>query len=371
MPLFFFLLILIVLNVNAQDNPSEVIYGPSSTNESEWKSWINNIKLQRYNDLQSINYNGSIYSVFDLQWTQSSFIQPQMLGYDKYFYDINTHSYTFNKWLNDLNTRYGGIDSLLFWMTYSNLGADDRNQWDLNYAIPGGIQSLKNIVDFFHKQDPPIHILFPYTPWDQGTRPSGLSDNEMMAKFLYEIGADGFNGDTMNNVPENFYTYSRDTYNHSIAVCPEWGGTLQSMNYDTLDWGYWPSANYTPNVAKWKWYDSRYMTNICDRWTKNHTNDLQNAYFNGVGFESWENIFGSWIGIVKRDAEAIRRVAIILRYFGNRNNNPLAENFTQSNEWLPYEPIIEEEYSNDLFASSFTVNKGNNKQQILFLIINR
>ena len=61
------------------------------------------------------------------------------------------------------------------------------------------------------------------------------------------------------------------------------------------------------------------MTIICDRWTKNHTNDLQNAYFNGVGFESWENVFGVWNGITPRDAEVVRRVGTILRYFGNRD----------------------------------------------------
>ena len=157
-----------------------------------------------------------------------------MNGHDQYFYDITTYSYTFYKWSNDLTTRYGGIDSFLFWMTYSNLVADDRNQFDMNCAIPAGIQSLTLIIHYFHQQSPPINVLFPYSPWDQRTLYSGLLDYKMKAKFLNESGADGFNGDTINYVPQEFYIYSVDAYNHPIAICPDWRGTVQSMNWDTL-----------------------------------------------------------------------------------------------------------------------------------------
>eukprot|EP01084_Bolivina_argentea_P311052 538362_1 len=133
----------------------ETINGPSSP--TEWGSWLNGITQQRTKDLASIKYTGAIYNVPEIQWTQSSFIQPQMHGYDAYFYDgVTTHSYTFDKWLNDLKQRYGGIDAFLFWVTYTNIGADDRNQFDLNYACPGGIKGLRAMVDYMHSQDPPI-----------------------------------------------------------------------------------------------------------------------------------------------------------------------------------------------------------------------
>eukprot|EP01084_Bolivina_argentea_P015180 28383_1 len=95
------------------DHSDEILRGPSSP--SDWQRWVNNITMLRQNDTKTINYNGSIFDVVPLQWTQSSFIQPQMHGYDAYFYDINSHSYTYDKWINDLVTRYGGIDSFLFW----------------------------------------------------------------------------------------------------------------------------------------------------------------------------------------------------------------------------------------------------------------
>ena len=52
---------------------------------------------------------------------------------------------------------------------------------------------------------------------------------------------------------------------------------------------YWKYP-YVPMVDSWKWLDPRRMTNVCERWSKNHTNALQYALFNGDGFESWENV---------------------------------------------------------------------------------
>ena len=71
------------------------------------------------------------------------------------------------------------------------------------------------------------------------------------------------------------------------------------------------------------------MVNISDRWNRDKTDDLQFAFFNGVGWESWENIWGIWNGITPRDSEATRRVATI-----ERGVAP----FLVSKEWEPYIP---------------------------------
>jgi formylglycine-generating enzyme required for sulfatase activity len=66
-------------------------------------------------------------------------------------------------------------------------------------------------------------------------------------------------------------------------------------------------------VDRYKWLETRHMVNISDRWNEDKTNDLQFAFFNGVGWESWENVWGIWNGINPRDAEATRRVATMER----------------------------------------------------------
>ena len=73
------------------------------------------------------------------------------------------------------------------------------------------------------------------------------------------------------------------------------------------------------------------MTNICERWSKNHTNALQYALFNGDGFEAWENVWGAWNMIVPRDGEALRRVGTMLRYW-SRMPTP-ESSFLHSADW--------------------------------------
>ena len=122
----------------------DYIEGPKSP--SDWNSCISQITDQRTTTLQNINYNGSIFSVPALLWTQNDFISPQSHPYDLYFYDPVNHKYTMDKFTNDLNSRYGGIDSVLVWPTYTNIGADDRNQYDLIYSLPGHIDGISNFV---------------------------------------------------------------------------------------------------------------------------------------------------------------------------------------------------------------------------------
>src|SRR2546430_5418889 len=57
----------------------------------------------------------------------------------------------------------------------------------------------------------------------------------------------------------------------------------------------------------------------------------QYAFFNGVGYESWENIWGIWNQITPRDAEALRRIAKIERAFAGLLAGP---------EWEPHTPML-------------------------------
>src|ERR1022692_3069385 len=47
----------------------------------------------------------------ELLWTQRNFIQPQMMAEERYFYDPAAGKYTVDRYLDDVDKRYGGIDS--------------------------------------------------------------------------------------------------------------------------------------------------------------------------------------------------------------------------------------------------------------------
>ena len=108
---------------------------PCTPNTHE--EWLKAVTSWRTERRIRVGYNGDRYAMPELQWTQSSFIQPQMMMHDRYFYDPVAGKYTVDRYLDDLEKRYGGIDAVLIWATYPNMGIDNRNQQDMVRSMPG------------------------------------------------------------------------------------------------------------------------------------------------------------------------------------------------------------------------------------------
>jgi gamma-glutamyl hercynylcysteine S-oxide synthase len=315
----------------------------------EHDAWLDDIQHWRSERLIRIGYDGSRYDLPQLKWTQSSFFQPQMMVQDRYFYDPLAQRYTVDRYLDDLQRRYGGIDAVLIWPTYPNMGIDDRNQHDLIRSMPGGVAGVRQMVADFHKRG--VRVLFPMMMWDQGTRDPGKPWPQAIAELMAEVGADGINGDTQDGVPLAFST-AADKVGHPLAFEPEEGPSDEALAWNVMTWGQY-NFPFVPLVDKYKWLEPRHMVNISDRWNRDKTNDLQFAFFNGVGWESWENIWGIWNGITPRDAEATRRVATIERAIAP---------FLISPEWEPLAPTLR--YG--VFASRWPLN-----HHTVWTIVNR
>jgi formylglycine-generating enzyme required for sulfatase activity len=254
-------------------------------------------------------------------------MQPQMMVQDRYFYDPISGKYTVDRYLDDLEKRYGGIDAVLIWPTYPNMGIDNRNQHDMVRSMPGGVSGVKQMIADFHRRG--VHVLFPMMMWDQGTRDPGMPWPDAIGSLMAELGADGINGDTQDGVPLAF-SLAADKTGHTLAFEPEGSPSDEALAWNVMTWGQYQFP-FTPLVDKYKWLESRHMVNISHRWNRDKTDDLQFAFFNGVGWESWENIWGIWNGITPRDEEATRRVATI-----ERGIAPLLI----SKEWEPMSPML-------------------------------
>ena len=322
-------------------------YAPCSLEDH--KAWLADITHWRNERRIRIGYSGSRYEMPELRWTQSGFIQPQMMVQDRFFYDPIAGKYTVDRYLDDLQSRYGGIDAVLIWPTYPNMGIDDRNQHDLVRCMPGGLSGVRQMIADFHKRG--VRVLFPMMMWDQGTRDPGKSWPDAIASLMAEIGADGINGDTQDGVPLAF-SLAADKIGHPLAFEPEGGPSDEALAWNVMTWGQYRFP-FTPLVDRYKWLEPRHMVNISDRWNRSKTDDLQFAFFNGIGWESWENIWGIWNGITPRDAQATRRVATLER--------ALAE-YLVSQDWEPLYPMLR--YG--VFASRWPLN-GNT----LWTIVNR
>lgn len=64
--------------------------------------------------------------------------------------------------------RYGGVDAILLWSTFPQLGIDDRNQYDMVRTMPGGVAGVKALIAELHSHG--VKVLLAYNPWDTGTR---------------------------------------------------------------------------------------------------------------------------------------------------------------------------------------------------------
>jgi iron(II)-dependent oxidoreductase len=313
------------------------------------ESWLNDIKHWRAERRVRIGYDGHRYEIPALQWTQRSFIQPQMMVHDRYFYDPVARKYTVDRYLDDLRARFGGIDAVLIWSTYPNMGIDSRNQLDMIASMPGGIVGVKQMVADFHRRG--VRVFFPMMMWDQGTRDPNQPWPDAIAQLMAEIDADGVNGDTQDGVPLAFFQ-AAEKIGHPLAFQPENPPHDEGVAWNLMTWGQY-EFQFVPAVDRMKWLEPRHMVNISDRWSRDKNDDLQFAFFNGVGWESWENIWGIWNGITPRDAEATRRMATIERAMAD---------FLVSPEWEPFYPTIE--YG--IFASRWPRDRAT-----LWTVVNR
>jgi len=314
------------------------------------ESWIKDLRVWRHERLTRMGYNDAEYRRPELLWTQRNFVQPQTMVEERYLYDPVEGKYTVDRFLDDLDARYGGIDSVLLWPVYPNIGIDNRNQWDLARDMPGGVAGRRRMVEDFHRRH--VRVFFPAMPWDNGTRDIGMPYWEATAKLMAEIGADGVNGDTFSGLPRA-YRIASDATGHPVAFEPEGEPSADEMlMWNNQSWGYWKYP-FVPMASKLKWLEPRHMIHVCDRWARDHTDNLQFAFFNGVGFESWENIWGIWNGMTPRDGEALRRISKIYRSFPE---------LPVSMDWVPHVPTLR--YG--VYASMFPVGG-----RTLWTVVNR
>ncbi len=317
------------------------------------EDWVRGLQEWRQEHRVRLGHDGAHYRRPEFQWAQRNFVHALTMVEDRFFYDPESGRYTVDRYLDDLVSRYGGVDSVLIWYVYPNIGVDDRNQFDLADALPGGLPGLRSAIDDFHRRG--VRVFLPTMPWDHGTRASGEADWDAIARLVQAVGADGINGDTYSGLPHKVFEVC-DALGHPVVLQPE---ATKTAGDHILAWNLqsWtkqiPTDVVVPCVAKLKWVEPRHMINIENRWSRDRNNDLQHAFFNGIGYVAWENVWGVWNGLTPRDAETLRRVAAIQRRFAPLMVSP---------DWTPYARTLQA----GVFASRFP-----GETMTLWTVINR
>ena len=243
--------------------------------------------------------------------------------------------------LEDLERRIGPIDAVLIWPVYPNLGVDDRNQFDLLRDLPGGISALRQMVDEFHRRG--VHVFFPMLAWDNGTRDEGCRHPPCFAVCSKKSAPTELIS-TRSIAPPRI-SASSDAIGHPLALEPQFDIHDASLAWSNLGWNDWVTWEdiaypFVPMVSKSKWLEPRHTVNVTDRFTRDKTDSLQHAFFNGEGYATIENLWGFWYGTTPHDAETILRITRIERAF--------PENLV-SEKWEPHVPTLQ----SGVFASRF------------------
>jgi iron(II)-dependent oxidoreductase len=317
------------------------------------EGWREAFRVWRREHLVRLGYNDLQYRREDLKWSQRNFVHAQMMVEDRYFFDPVEGKYTVDRYLDDLERRYGGLDSVLIWYVYPNIGIDDRNKTELAADLPGGLAGLKQAVADFHRRG--VKVFLPTMPWDHGTNDSGKPDWEAIVELCKLVDADGVNGDTYSGVPQVFRETS-DRLNHPLIFQPESGNLVrEALIWNNQTWGKAvpEMKEIIPVVNKLKWLEPRHMVNMENRWCRNRKDDLHYIFFNGIGYNAWENVWGIWNQFTERDAAALKRISAIYRQFPD---------LLVSLDWEPYAHTLQ--YG--VFSSGFP-----GLEHTLWTIVNR
>ncbi len=346
----FFVLMFLPFYLPAQDTsyPPVDAQIPGPPTPADFPAWLSDLRHWRSERLVRMGYDGGNYLRPELQWTQRNFVCAQMMVEERDFYDRERATYTVDRYLDRLKEAFGGIDSVLVWDTYPNLGVDDRNQFDRLRDMPGGIPAVKRMVADFHRRG--VRVLFPETPWDMGTRDEGTPDWTAQANLMAEVGADGVLGDTMDGVPHAFLKASEEA-GHALALQPEGLPAEEALAWNEMTWGYW-SYPFVPMISRYKWLEPRNMP-VLTSGGRHHLDGIQAAFFNGGGYAEQEDVIGIHNGFTEREDAALRRVMQIERAFAELLVSP---------DWEPHTPTLQF----GVFASKFP-----SKEQTLWTLINR
>lgn len=272
---------------------------------ADWPRWREQLVRWRGEARERQAYDGSTYDRADLHWARGCFVVSQVWLWDELLYDFDTHRFTPERLLADARERFGGFDGVVLWHAYPVIGIDERNQWDYYRSVPG----LDRLVEDLHAAG--VRVFVDYNPWDVGTRRSG-PDAEELASLVADLEIDGVFLDTLKQGGDELLARLDDA-RPGVAVEGESTLALERLVDHPLSWAQWFADSRVPGVVRSRWYEQRHQMHHVRRWNRDHSEELQSAWLNGIGVMVWEVVFGVWVGWNERDAGTLRRMAAAQR----------------------------------------------------------
>lgn len=270
-----------------------------------WPTWRAQLERWRREARGRYGATDAHYERPDAAWAARCFVVSQVWLWDELLYDFELQRFTPDRLLADARARFGGFDGLVLWHAYPVIGIDDRNQWDFYRDVPGLSELVKTL------QHNGVRVFVDYNPWDIGTR-RGKDDLSELSAQVSDLDIDGVFLDTL----KEGGTALVDALEQSrpgIALEGESKLPLARVADHSLSWAQWFADSAVPGVLRAHFYERRHMQHHVRRWNRDHAEELQSAWFNGVGVMVWEVVFGVWVGWNDRDASTVSRMATVQR----------------------------------------------------------
>jgi len=270
--------------------------------------WRAKLAEWRFGAIERARYDGAHYDVPGREWTQTAYSVALVWLWDDLLYDVETGRFTPERFVGHGVDEFGGYDAIVLWHAYPVIGIDDRNQFDFYRDVPG----LRELIDDLHRLG--LKVFFDYNPWDVGTRRAARSDAEEFAALVTDYAVDGVFLDTLKEGDPAF-TRALRAANPAIAFEGESRLPMARIADHALSWAQWFADTPAPGVLRAHLFERRHMMHHTRRWNRDHSDELQSAWINGVGMLVWESVFSSWVGWNARDRATLRRMVAAQRAF--------------------------------------------------------
>ena len=307
-------------------------------------------KMDDYLTIQAANSRLAIPD--DLAWTHENFLMGFVFMWDHTFWSPDKGEYLVDSYCNTMEREFGGLQSVILWHSYPNIGIDERNQFDFFHDLPGGLDGLKKVADDFHRNG--VKVFITYNPWDLDTRRPESHDFMQLAKIIDQTGADGIFLDTWKSAKGSISIYETETsirkeaarFGKSVAfaseILPEFKD-LAGPDALTCSWGQEIDPYHYTDLSQHKWLMPTHKQHYIKRMEKERKPILAHAWINGQGIQLWENIFGTMNLWNASHRQWLRKMNAVWKTFG-----PLY----LTDNWKPFFPAG----NRDVIASEWEEN---------------
>lgn len=260
----------------------------------------------RYRDFWQSGYDFSEYQREDLQWFNQTAIHNFVFFYGKEGFDHKTKKIDVDGLLAQ-GEEFGGYDTVAIWNQYPRLGVDKRSQWDFHDDFPGGRKALREAVDAFHARG--VKVLLPYIPWDQGPGETIDSMADQFAKLVADTDADGYQLDTMYDLPYSFRKKT-DAVKPGVLLQSQFHPTKNhAVEFLTSSWDELWRQEPMPEVDVLRFLLPQHVAPQINRWSRHENKSLmiQRAMFGGAPILIWQDVFGRWMPFDDQQKAMIRK----------------------------------------------------------------